>query len=364
MAAPPRMDHEREDTSPRGTASTYDRYVAGLSDIGQVPFLFRFNAFPEAHLDSLENPAYATGFHSPEGRLFFLPAFRGARTLQGEISFFAPAGGGFTLGGSASAAGVSGEGGSSSSAFYSGAVYSGSVVAARLAALKGTATAGVTMPAGIPGESDGPGYFASQRIDSPSDVSQTRLTAGFSRNLPKGATLGISYRYAFIHAGDGNNASGIAGHSSEFGLRLRGAISPRLYYGVAGNWLGISLDSTERGRAQRTSGAAGLGYALTNRTVLSVHLTGGAARTWDVSQNGMQNHRFVGFHAAVQSDLTRRLFASAGLLKVWPHANRFSDFGAGWRFTPNLFAQYVYSTDYGTTRGAHTLMLRYTFRKE
>ena len=26
-----------------------------LADIAQVPFLFRFNAFPEAHLDSLEN---------------------------------------------------------------------------------------------------------------------------------------------------------------------------------------------------------------------------------------------------------------------------------------------------------------------
>lgn len=378
---PPRVDHEREDTSPRTTASTYNRYVAGLSDVGQIPFLYRFNAFPEAHLDSVENPAYSTEFHSPEGRLFFLPAFRGASTLQTDLSFFAPAGGGFTLGGSGSA---SREGGSSSNMFYSGAYYSGSLVAARrfgansfgleLAALKGAAT-----PVGIAGGSDGVGGLAAQRIASSSDVSQTRLTAGFSRDLPNGAKLGIFYRYAFIHAGThtgdggsgynidnfpmGLNAAGVAGHSSEFGLRLRGAINPRLYYGLAGTWLGISLDSTERDRAQRGSVAAGLGYALTRRTMLSFDLTAGAARTW-AAQNSGTNNRFVGLHAAVQSDLTRRLFASASFLNVWPHANRFSDFGAGWRFNTNLFVQYVYSTDYGVTSAAHTLMLRYTFRKE
>jgi hypothetical protein len=43
------------------------------------------------------------------------------------------------------------------------------------------------------------------------------------------------------------------------------------------------------------------------------------------------------------------------------YAPRFSDFGAGWRFTRNLFVQYVYSTDYGTSSATHTLMLRYTF---
>jgi len=35
--------------------------------------------------------------------------------------------------------------------------------------------------------------------------------------------------------------------------------------------------------------------------------------------------------------------------------------GAGWRFSRNLFAQYVYSTDYGASAATHTLMLRYTF---
>jgi hypothetical protein len=54
--------------------------LAGLADIGQVPFLLRFNAFSEAHLDSIENPAFAGQFRAPEGRLLFLPTFRGTRT--------------------------------------------------------------------------------------------------------------------------------------------------------------------------------------------------------------------------------------------------------------------------------------------
>jgi hypothetical protein len=67
----------RDESSPRATASTYDRYVAGLADVQQLPFLLRFNAYPEAHLDSLENPAYATGFEQGEGRIFLLPTFSG-----------------------------------------------------------------------------------------------------------------------------------------------------------------------------------------------------------------------------------------------------------------------------------------------
>ena len=98
-------------------------------------------------------------------------------------------------------------------------------------------------------------------------------------------------------------------------------------------------------------------------------------------------------HGAVQADLTRRLFVSASLLNVWQRhdlsvnlfpdrygqsmlvqdsffpftpaafqsGSHFSDFGVGWRFSRNLFAQYLYSTDYGVSSASHTLMLRYTF---
>jgi hypothetical protein len=263
-----------------------------------------------------------------------------------------------------------------------------------------------------------------EQSQSDSDITQTRLTAGFSRDISRNLKIGLFYRYAFIHAGDqdvshtlngfplGLNATRTSGHSSEFGLRVRGLATPRLSYGFAAAWLGISLldgmnrittvDSHERDRAQRGSVAVGLGYALTRRTTLSFDLAGGSSRTWGARtedstgallQNAVADSRFVSAHFAVQSDITRRLFLTASFLNIWQahnlnlalfpdrfgnttsvedaffpmnptaaqYAPRFSDFGAGWRFTRDLFAQYVYSTDYGTTSATHTLMLRYTF---
>jgi hypothetical protein len=463
----PQGEHDRDDT-PRATAGTYDRFLASLADIGQVPFLFRFNAFPEAYLDSLENPAYATEFRSPEGRVFILPTFRQSYALQDyqsalgpvsglpsdysvspQFSFFTPAGG-FTFGGSASMSRVGdrtltttpnyqpGEvehvqpSSSQTSGSASGNYYSGALVAARrfgansfgveLAPLKGTGS--ISSVTSFTGEDRGPGRLAEERSQSTSDITQTRLTAGFSRDLAKNVKLGLFYRYAFISAVDqdvthtlngfpaGLNATHTGGHSSEFGVRLRGLATPRLSYGFAAAWLGISLldgmnritvvDSHERDRAQRGSAAVGLGYALTRSVTLSFDLAGGASRTAAVRtedatgallQNAAADNQFVSAHAAIQTDVTRRLFLTASLLNVWQkhnlnvnlfpdrfgnrtsvedaffpmtaapaqYAPRFSDFGAGWRFTRNLFAQYVYSTDYGASPGAHTLMLRYTF---
>ncbi|HEY2013915.1 MAG TPA: FecR family protein [Bryobacteraceae bacterium] len=460
-AAPsPHADHD--DTSPRVTASTYDRYIAGLSDIAQVPFLFRYNAFAEPHLDSLENPAYASGFTTGEGRVFVLPSFRGVRGLQENQAAFGPggtlpgdysispqfslftpiAGTGFTIGGSASASRVGNTsvtampafdpgtldsygGGPATSGSSTGTFYSGAFVVARKAgsnslgleveSLRGTGSLLSTTA-----ESEGMGSV--ERLNSVSDISQTRLTAGYSKDLASRAKLGVFYRYAFISANDsdqshtvngiagGLNSTHTSGHSSELGLRLRGAITPRLSYGVTAAWLGVSLedglvrtnavDSRQRDRSQRGSLGFGLGYALTRRVMLSFDTAGGAARnaatrtedsTGNTLQNGDANSHFISVHGAVQADLTRHLFVTASLLNVlqrhslsvntfadrygnWTQVqdsffpftpyqlgSHFSDFGAGWRFSPDLFLQYLYSTDYGTSTASHTLMLRYTF---
>jgi hypothetical protein len=372
-----------------------------------------------------------------------------------QISFFAPAGG-FTFGGSVSLSRV-GDGtvttmpsyqpgelenesvsSAKTSGSSSGTFYSGALVAARqfgansfgveLASLKATGSLSslttLTSQSGGNDGDGGPGRLAEERILSTSDVTQTRLTAGFSRDLSRSLKLGLFYRYAFIRADDhdvshtlngfpaGLNATRTAGHSSEIGLRLRGMATPRLSYGIAAAWLGISLldgmnrigavDSHQRDRMKRGTAAVGLGYALTRRITLSFDLAAGsaptsAARTEDgtgvLLQSAVAGNRFVSAHAAVQSDITRRLFLTASFLNVWQahnlnvslfpdrfgnstsvedaffpmnptpsqYAPRFSDFGAGWRFTRNLFAQYVYSTDYGVSSATHTLMLRYTF---
>jgi hypothetical protein len=107
-----------------------------------------------------------------------------------------------------------------------------------------------------------------------------------------------------------------------------------------------------------------------------------------------QGARFLSLHGAVQADVWRRLFASGSVLSVtqsrvtdlqlFPDSygrrlttgglsatdgrsrdrftDYFSNFGAGWRFTPSFLVEYVFTTDFGQTSPRHSLLLRYTFR--
>jgi len=267
------------------------------------------------------------------------------------------------------------------------------------------------------------GTTSLEQIFSRSGISQTRLTAGYSRNLPAHARLGIFYRYGFISANDhdlshtlnGNpltlNSTDTTGHSSEIGFRLRGAFTPRFIYGFTGSLVKISLadglvrthvaNSHERDRAQRGSAGLGMGYAVNRRTIFIFDLDGGTSRvaasrfetaTGNTLQNGTANSHFA--HEALQFDVSRRVFLSASYMhvwsdqhlsvnlfpsragvvsmvqdsffpvtpKAWQYAARFSDFGIGWRFSRDLFLQYLYTTNYGVTTPSHELMLRYTFR--
>jgi FecR protein len=461
--------HHQSD-APRATASAYDSYVAGLSDNAQTPFLFRFDAFPEAHLDSLENPAYATQFRSAEARVFLLPTYGGGPNLDSagvisrpagsfpsnfsispQISIFSPVGhSNFFVGGSVS---VSRLNNNTSTAFSAGDVfapgqaapatltaggstssfYSGSLVAARrmgatslgvgLDSLRGSGSLSSTTVSTDPdGDTGGPSV---ERLVAASRISQTRLTAGLTRDFGHKAKLGVFYRYGWISAADqdlghtvnnvpvGLGSTGLGGHSAEIGFRLRGTITPRLFYGATGSWLGVSLagglvqtgtaDSHARDRSQRNSAGFGVGYALSRRFLVTADTAAGASRvasslledaTGNLLQNGAANGHFLSAHAAVQVNLTRRFFLSASLLNVWraQHVNvdlfpdqfgwtsvaqdsffplstgayqlapRFSDFGAGWSFSPKFFAQYLFTTDYGVTSSSHALMLRYTFK--
>jgi len=455
--------------SPRNIASIYEQYIAGLSEIGQVPFLLRYNAFPEAHLDSLENPAYATGFEAAEGRLVFLPSLNGSGgtdenptppglspvsplnySAGSQFSMFVPLANSFVIGGSVTGSKVgSGVQGAPSdlglssilgqtvpernlqtSGSSAGEFFSGSFLAAR--------RFGASTSFGIEIENlRGAGSLASQilstgqpsgsieRIDSASTISQRRISLGLERDLPRGQKLGLFFRYGIIEAED-NDASHTldnipqpldstrsSGHSSEFGLRLRGPLSRRLFYGVEASWLGLALsddlarsiavDSHQRDRAQRSSAALGFGYFLNPRTVLSVDLAGGVSRastgrteisTGDLLQTGAQNSRFVSANLGVQTKLSSHLFLNASVLAIGqvygltqatypgsvgsavlitdpflpltatgyrpPRCS--SDFGVGWRFSNSIFLQYVFSTSYGPDSGGNTLMLRYAFR--
>lgn len=457
----------RNGGAPRATASAYDSYVGGLSDTAQVPFLFRFSAFPEAHLDSLENPAYATQFRSAEARVFVLPTYGGGPNLDSagiisrptgsfpsnfsispQLSLFSPVGhSNFFVGGSVSASlldnssatalSATGPGqaapetlatGGSTSSFYSGSL----VLARRMGrnsvgfgldSLRGSGSlSSTTVNTDPDGDSGGPSV---ERLAAISRISQTRLTAGLTRDFSRKAKLGVFYRYGWIAAADQDLShtvnsvpvslgfTGLGGHSTEIGFRLRGALTPRLFYGAAGSWLGTSLagglapsgtaESLARDRAQRNSLGFGMGYAASRRVLLTLDTAAGASRvaasrfenaTGNLLQNGAANGHFVSAHAALQVNLTRRFFVSGSLLNVWRAqqvnvdlfpdqfgwtslaqdsffplapsayqlAPRFSDFGAGWSFSPKFFAQYLFTTDYGVTSSSHALMLRYTFK--
>lgn len=459
------MHGDNDCGAPRATLSAYGSYVSGLSDMAQMPFLYRFNAFPEAHLDSLENPAYATQFHAAEARLVVLPTFGGGPATDQSPQTFVPAGGqssnyslspqgsifspighsGWVVGGGVSATGagnsastsVLGEdcaaapgslsaftGGTSSSTFYSGSLAlarrfgSATSVGVEFDSLQGNGTL-----SGMATETD-PQYSVEQVL-SASRISQTRLTAGLSRDLGAKTKLGVFYRYGFISATDrdvshtfngsplGLNSTDSAGHSSEIGIRLRGVITPRLFYGIAGSWSNVSLgdglirtnsvDARQRDRAQNGSAGFGLGYSVSRRVVATFDADAGTSRiaaqrvedaTGNTLQNGTANGQFFSAHAAIQGDLTRRLFASASFLNVWHSqllhvdlfpdrtgamdmlqnaffpstpsayqlASHFSDFGLGWRFSRHLFVQYLFTTDYGVTVPSHALMFRYTFK--
>jgi hypothetical protein len=467
------------------SSSAYDRYISGLADVSELPFLLRYNAFAESHLDSLENPAYATQFQSAEGRFFLLPSYSGTAGLTGretpvtpggavpgdysispQFSMFTPIGTtGWYVGGSVAASRVGnsmgssygnlpftagyaagGNGGtgtpwgiSSGGGGGSGSIsdyYSGALVLARrmgkssfgaeFESLRGTGTAQSVMGEINP---DG-GGAALVSMQSASTISENRLTAGYSLDVGRNSRLGVFYRYAWIDGTDMDAASGpndwppgnstsepgdstsTKGHSSEIGVRWRGQFSSRLSYGVTAGWLGLSLvdglvrmdavDSHQRDGAERASLGFGLGYQLTRRVVLVWDVAGANTRseaeryedgTGATLQNGVANSHFVSTHAAVLVDLTRRLFVSASLMNVWhgsywnvdlfpdeygnrtlvedsffplysavyPMAPRFSDFGAGWRFSQNFLVQYLFSTDYGFSGSSHTLMVRYTF---
>ena len=459
-------DHDQQ--TPRAQAGTYGRYIAGLESLNSLPLLLRYNAVAEVYLDSADNPAYATAFQEKEARLYLLPSLRGTPeslentavtgaagnlpsdyAMSSQVSAFAPfAKGKFVIGGTATASyfgdvtgafagaqvdpGVLGpnptpgsvvQAGNSTSRFLSGSLLLASKFGANafglgFETLKGTGSLTSSTP-----DPNSPGQTVKNSLTD-SDILQTRLTFGFKRELTPRTTFGAFARYGLISATNqdifkftGTTAGPLSrttspGHSAEAGVRLRGQISPKLYYGLEAALFGLSLRdvlstngaaaSQQSDRAYRSSAGIGVVYMLGRRTMLAADFAGGisdisAIRTQAgnglLLQNGKSDGRFASAHIAVQQRITSRVFALASFLNVWegntlaysifpdssgnaqpfsdslfstsPTAylspRRLSDFGVGMALTRNLLAQYIFSTDYGFSSSSHTLMLRYTF---
>jgi hypothetical protein len=463
---------ERKDESLRTAAGVYERYVDSIVDSGEAPLPSRFTAFPDSHLDSLENPSYATEFTTTEGRFFLLPSIGGTREREEErarfglgdarpvdysvspqASFFKP----FpkhrgVLGGSLAfsrdglqsfsldeglmlpsppfplgTTGAQATEGTTTNSFFTA-----SLVAARRFGTTGRTSVGVGLDflsqrgslLNLMTQSDGSGPIRRKRVESRSWVERTRFTVGLSRDIGESSKLGVFYHYGYTSANDRNRLrtindvprpleqTGATGSSSELGVRLRGPITRRLFYGAESTVLfgrsneslrsAVIVDSNERSRTTRATLGFGVGYALRPRTVFSFDVSGGLARTRslrreDATSNVLEEEhetsRFLSLHAAVQADIWRHLFVSGSVLSLtqsrgadfnlFPDrfgrrltadglfspdgrshdrfTDYFSNFGVGWRFKSYLLAEYVLSTDFGQTSPRHTLLLRYTF---
>jgi FecR-like protein len=460
--------------SPRSSAGIYDRFVANVVAARQGPVYLRFTAYPDSFLDSFENPAYATEFSAPAGRVFLLPSFRGSQgvgatqsaffsnpgtsvdySLSPQGSFFTALpdhrtsiGGGVaafrtgtqsftvddaaTLSGSLFPAGATGTRASSDTANNSFLSSSLAVAHAFGEEKKTSLGLGLDYVKGsgsflnFVSQQDAFGNISSERVDSRSNLAETRIKVGVAHDFSGQRKLGIYYNYGFLSADFSNVSRTLnaqpqslditqsAGRFSEVGIRFRGVLTRKLFYGAQASWFLLSLDeqlrlstivnSHEHNRTAGSSFAVGLGYALHPHVVFTLDLAGGfstttAVRAEDATGNPLERNRrtspFFSTHTAVQADVWRSLFVSGSLLTVRQNLYRdltlypdrfgrlltsdgtfapnghtsdsstsyYSEFGVGWRFNDAFLAEYIFSTDYGKTQPSHVFLLRYTFRK-
>lgn len=271
----------------------YERYTSRATEDEALPFL-RFLAFPDSHLDSLANPAYASEFTAAEGRIFLLPSFSGTRggedgaTLFGlraprpvdysfspQTSFFAPlprwravVGGSATLARSGFQSFSADEGVAlTGSPFQPGATgvrtdsasttktdFIGSAIFARRFGSEGRTSVGVALERltgrgsllNFTTQADDAGLTTRERLDAISRNTRTRFTLGFAHDFSGGHKLGLVYRYEASSADDRDRAHTLdatalaldstraTGRASEVGLLLRGPLTRKLFYGVEG----------------------------------------------------------------------------------------------------------------------------------
>lgn len=273
-------------------ANVYSRFAQNVIQNGETASPSRFTAFADAHLDSLDNPAYAAAFDSPEGRIYFAPSFSDASEgeatasrsnpvdyslgLQGTV--FVPikrfravvgASGSFVANGLQSLGGgrsVLPDGSLLSDGLNARAAlsttnnkfFNGSLIAARKFGSRDQTSIGFSYERFTSdGELSGKPNLENPEIGvengnnlSSFSVYKTNATFGVKHDFGV-VKFGAFYRYNKITAVSGRSQSSFInpfpilnfrnaeskGGSSEIGFRLQGAISSRLFYGIEGGIL-------------------------------------------------------------------------------------------------------------------------------
>jgi hypothetical protein len=458
----------------RTAAGVYERYFESVVETGEALLPSRYAAFSDPFFDTIDNPSYSTEFNNTAGRVILLPSAGGGRDREDvqsafgfsdprlvdygitpQASLFVPLKRykavigvrlsfsddrfqSLTVQDNVDLTGTLFPNGTKGTRSVDGATtnkfFTGSLSIARRFGASSRTSIGVGLDflrssgtlSNTIVQSDSGGISTNEFVSSRSLANRTRLTFGLTQDLGHGHKLGLFYRYSAISGEDRErtrtvnreprllNRTDAAGNSSEIGLRLRGPVTRRLFYGIEGSYLFANIDesakrlrvvdSVIRSRSERGSLGFGLGYVINPRTVLSFDIAGGIADIHDlrrerVTSNILEDDRkkasFVSLHAALQADVWRRLFVSGSLLSVtqsritdlilYPDrfgrsittggmlspngqtrdrfTDYFSDSGVGWRFNKSLLVEYIFSTDFGQTSPRHTFLFRYTFNR-
>ncbi len=286
-----------DNESSNSATNIYERSVESLVESGETALPSRFAAFPDAYLDSLDNPAYADSFRAAEGRVYFVPSINGSRSAEEDLrdrfglskprpvdygiipegAIFVPVkrfravfGGsfGYVRNGLQSLTAsenslltnppfpVGTTGFRSTNGATSGNLFSGSLIFARRFGSRDQTSVGFSLERlfsrgnlnEIITEYNAAGLVRNEQIASRSTVNRTRLTFGIKHYF--GAMqFGAYYRFADSAGSDVdrfrivNNLTQpfdvikTKSNTSEIGFRLRGAFSRRLFYGAEGTLL-------------------------------------------------------------------------------------------------------------------------------
>jgi len=285
----------------RDLAEDYRRSVDSVAQNSNEISPVFFSAFPDSHLDSLENPAYAAEFKNAEGRLLMLSSIskpyraegasttsfprmdidlpRFDHTISPQLTFYTPVPGSrLTVGGGVSTARtrlrdltafqVPGYIHYDNQALRLNA-FNVSFIAAYSLGFHGRTSAGI----GIDTLS-GDGSFLSdfrfrtesfdnEHLDtSNARFARARLTFGLVHRFSEGKKIGLYYRHG-INSSDQENQyqrkqkdvsrpealyflsdkTNISTLSSELGIRLRAPLTRRLFYGIEGSYLYERINS-------------------------------------------------------------------------------------------------------------------------
>jgi len=452
-----------------GISSTFPGPRRSLENVAQnsndISPIF-FSAFPDQHLDSLDNPAYAAGLKEAQGRLLLLPSIsepyyvdvkdgnssskgppRFDYSVSPQLTFFTPIPDShFVIGGGVSALRtrlqeqINIQTSDSQVDGYEATrlnAINASIVAAYSFGDQGRTSVGIGIDRSSGDEdfssrnnSKVKGFYTSRYFDfSRAHFERTRLTFGLTRRFSESMKVGIYYRHGFNSSEKGELlerkynseyrpdtsffAAGRASisassASSELGVRLRGSLTRRLFYGTEGSYLYERVRSRRemlnqpvaynRYLARRARLGVGLGFFLTSKILLNFDVAGGLFNNSKAGEEpfipGLNFLSFsalsqsiprslrgssVSAHMAAQANPWRDLILStSGLTTIrsnltpytfngetYNYMNRdmraLSNFGIGWKFKPNFIAEYLFSIDNRERVPSHSLRLRYTF---